>query len=76
MWCATACLPSLTDRVVAESKEPLVCQQTVDDAVLYTQTRIIPGIKCWVSKCGSCGATYLPHPVDQGLYVVVFLLTP
>jgi hypothetical protein len=48
-----------------------VCQRTVTDAVLYTQTRIIEGITCWVSKCLSCGASYYPHPVDQGLIVFV-----
>ena len=64
--CPPACTLSC---VVADSKEPLVCQLTVTDAVLYTQTRIIPGIKCWVSKCVGCGAAYYPHPVDQGFFV-------
>lgn len=68
--CGAQPLVCQLSRLVADSKEPLVCRQTVDDAVLYTQTRIIQGIKCWVSKCESCGATYYPHPVDQGLFVL------
>ena len=52
---------------LADSKKELVCQLTVTDAVLYTQTRAIQGIKCWVSKCVDCAAAYYPHPVDQGL---------
>jgi hypothetical protein len=52
----------------ADSKEPPHCKLTTTDAVLYTQTRIIEGIHCWVSKCESCGALYYPHPVDQGTW--------
>jgi len=41
-----------------------------DDATLYTQTRIITGIKIHVLKCKSaqCGVTFYPHPWKHGTY--------
>lgn len=43
-----------------------------EDAELFTQTRIITGIKVWVLKCCNkdCGATFYPHPVQDGENVV------
>jgi hypothetical protein len=52
-------------RLRAESKD-LETVRLRTDATLYTQTRIIPNIHCWVTKCKKCGATYKPHPVDLG----------
>ena len=39
-----------------------------EDAVLYTQTRIITGIKIYVLRCDNkeCGASFYPHPWKQG----------
>ena len=37
------------------------------NATLYTQTRIIPNIRCWTTTCLACGAVYKPHPVDLGM---------
>jgi len=47
---------------------PLVFRVAQRDAVLYTLTRAIDGITVWEAHCPSCRATYLPHPLEDGIF--------